>query len=103
MTLEFPTVLTPKMSVAAEIQVADDVQIQALEDNSINLGAQLTSKVDAINADGVEDVLTIIVDPTAPGIPPGLVITGRMLILSMVNTCSKPISMRVEILLALMV
>ncbi|ELB2821218.1 retention module-containing protein [Vibrio alginolyticus] len=75
-TLEFPTVLTPKMSVAAEIQVADDVQIQALEDNSINLGAQLTSKVDAINADGVEDVLTIIVDPTAPGIPPGLVITG---------------------------
>ncbi|NMU82055.1 hypothetical protein HKB16_04100, partial [Vibrio parahaemolyticus] len=25
-TLEFPTVLTPKMSVAAEIQVADDVQ-----------------------------------------------------------------------------
>ncbi|MBS9941270.1 retention module-containing protein [Vibrio alginolyticus] len=75
-TLEFPTVLTPKMSVAAEIQAADDVQIQALEDNSINLGAQLTSKVDAINADGVEDVLTIIVDPTAPGIPPGLVITG---------------------------
>ncbi|MEH0768721.1 retention module-containing protein [Vibrio alginolyticus] len=75
-TLEFPTVLTPQMSVAAEIQVADDVQIQALEDNSINLGAQLTSKVDAINADGVEDVLTIIVDPSAPGIPPGLVITG---------------------------
>ncbi|HCZ9049611.1 TPA: retention module-containing protein [Vibrio alginolyticus] len=75
-TLEFPTVLTPKMSVAAEIQVADDVQIQALEDNSINLGAQLTSKVDAINADGVEDVLTIIVDPSAPGIPPDLVITG---------------------------
>ncbi|NAW81407.1 retention module-containing protein [Vibrio sp. V43_P6S15P86] len=75
-TLEFPTVLTPQMSVAAEIQAADDVQIQALEDNSINLGAQLTSKVDAINADGVEDVLTIIVDPSAPGIPPGLVITG---------------------------
>ncbi|MFH4858368.1 retention module-containing protein [Vibrio diabolicus] len=75
-TLEFPTVLTPQTSVAAEIQVADDVQIEALEDNAIDLGTQLTSKVDAINADGVEDVLTVVIDPSAPGIPPGLVITG---------------------------
>ncbi|MGY5737208.1 retention module-containing protein [Vibrio antiquarius] len=75
-TLEFPTVLTPQTSVAAEIQVADDVQIEASEDNAIDLGTQLTSKVDAINADGVEDVLTVVIDPSAPGIPPGLVITG---------------------------
>ncbi|WP_226420553.1 retention module-containing protein [Vibrio sp. E14] len=75
-TLEFPTVLTPKTSVAAEIQVADDVQIEESEDNAIDLGTQLTSKVDAINADGVEDVLTVVIDPSAPGIPPGLVITG---------------------------
>ncbi|QIR99915.1 retention module-containing protein [Vibrio diabolicus] len=75
-TLEFPTVLTPQTSVAAEIQVADDVQIEASEDNAIYLGTQLTSKVDAINADGVEDVLTVVIDPSAPGIPPGLVITG---------------------------
>ncbi|MCR9937886.1 retention module-containing protein [Vibrio antiquarius] len=75
-TLEFPTVLTPQTSVAAEIQVADDVQIEAPEDNAIDLGTQLTSKVDAINADGVEDVLTVVIDPSAPGIPPGLVITG---------------------------
>ncbi|WP_182032846.1 retention module-containing protein [Vibrio diabolicus] len=74
--LEFPTVLTPQTSVAAEIQVADDVQIEASEDNAIDLGTQLTSKVDAINADGVEDVLTVVIDPSAPGIPPGLVITG---------------------------
>ncbi|MEN2270253.1 retention module-containing protein [Vibrio diabolicus] len=74
--LEFPTVLTPQTSVAAEIQVADDVQIEASEDNAIDLGTQLTSKVDAINADGVEDVLTVVIDPFAPGIPPGLVITG---------------------------
>ncbi|MGU3807726.1 retention module-containing protein [Vibrio diabolicus] len=75
-TLEFPTVLTPQTSVAGEIQVADDVQIEASEDNAIDLGTQLTSKVDAINADGVEDVLTVVIDPSAPGIPPGLVITG---------------------------
>ncbi|UFN71286.1 retention module-containing protein [Vibrio alginolyticus] len=75
-TLEFPTVFTPQTSVAAEIQVADDVQIEASEDNAIDLGTQLTSKVDAINADGVEDVLTVVIDPSAPGIPPGLVITG---------------------------
>ncbi|WP_182018611.1 retention module-containing protein [Vibrio diabolicus] len=75
-TLEFPTVLTPQTSVAAEIQVADDVQIEASEDNAIDLGTQLKSKVDAINADGVEDVLTVVIDPSAPGIPPGLVITG---------------------------
>ncbi|HHX8705051.1 TPA: retention module-containing protein [Vibrio diabolicus] len=75
-TLEFPTVLTPQTSVAAEIQVADDVQIEASEDNAIDLGTQLTSKVDAISADGVEDVLTVVIDPSAPGIPPGLVITG---------------------------
>ncbi|MFB1096488.1 retention module-containing protein [Vibrio diabolicus] len=75
-TLEFPTVLTSQTSVAAEIQVADDVQIEASEDNAIDLGTQLTSKVDAINADGVEDVLTVVIDPSAPGIPPGLVITG---------------------------
>ncbi|MFH4555889.1 retention module-containing protein [Vibrio diabolicus] len=75
-TLEFPTVLTPQTSVAAEIQVADDVQIEASEDNAIDLGTQLTSKVDAINADGVEDVLTVVIDPSAPSIPPGLVITG---------------------------
>ncbi|MFH4738389.1 retention module-containing protein [Vibrio diabolicus] len=75
-TLEFPTVLTPQTSVAAEIQVADDVQIEASEDNAIDLGTQLTSKVDAINADGVADVLTVVIDPSAPGIPPGLVITG---------------------------
>ncbi|BDR19999.1 type I secretion C-terminal target domain-containing protein [Vibrio sp. STUT-A16] len=75
-TLEFPTVLTPQTSVAAEIKVADDVQIEASEDNAIDLGTQLTSKVDAINADGVEDVLTVVIDPSAPGIPPGLVITG---------------------------
>ncbi|CAM2780587.1 Serralysin G [Vibrio mytili] len=75
-TLEFPTVLTPQMSIAAEIQVADDVQIEASEDNAVDLGTQLTSKVDAINADGVEDVLTVVIDPSAPGIPPGLVITG---------------------------
>ncbi|MFW8648154.1 retention module-containing protein [Vibrio diabolicus] len=75
-TLEFPTVLTPQTSVAAEIQVADDVQIEASEDNAIDLGTQLTSKVDAINADGVEDVLTVVIDPSAPGIPPSLVITG---------------------------
>ncbi|HHX8466007.1 TPA: retention module-containing protein [Vibrio diabolicus] len=75
-TLEFPTVLTPQTSVAAEIQVADDVQIEASEDNAIDLGTQLTSKVDAINTDGVEDVLTVVIDPSAPGIPPGLVITG---------------------------
>ncbi|MCR9310717.1 retention module-containing protein [Vibrio diabolicus] len=75
-TLEFPTVLTPQTSVAAEIQVADDVQIEASEDNAIDLGTQFTSKVDAINADGVEDVLTVVIDPSAPGIPPGLVITG---------------------------
>ncbi|MHC6799069.1 retention module-containing protein, partial [Vibrio antiquarius] len=75
-TLEFPTVLTPQTSVAAKIQVADDVQIEASEDNAIDLGTQLTSKVDAINADGVEDVLTVVIDPSAPGIPPGLVITG---------------------------
>lgn len=36
-TLEFPTVLTPQTSVAAEIQVADDVQIEASEDNAIDL------------------------------------------------------------------
>ncbi|RCW21030.1 T1SS-143 domain-containing protein [Vibrio parahaemolyticus] len=75
-TLEFPTVLTSQTSVAAEIQVADDVQIEASEDNAIDLGTQLTSKVDAINADGVADVLTVVIDPSAPGIPPGLVITG---------------------------
>ncbi|HHF2977592.1 TPA: retention module-containing protein [Vibrio diabolicus] len=75
-TLEFPTVLTSQTSVAAEIQVADDVQIEASEDNAIDLGTQLTLKVDAINADGVEDVLTVVIDPSAPGIPPGLVITG---------------------------
>ncbi|MFB1072036.1 retention module-containing protein [Vibrio diabolicus] len=75
-TLEFPTVLTPQTSVAAEIQVADDVQIEASEDNAVDLGTQLTSKVDAINADGVEDVLTVVIDPSAPSIPPGLVITG---------------------------
>ncbi|MCZ0921577.1 retention module-containing protein [Vibrio diabolicus] len=75
-TLEFPTVLTPQTSVAAEFQVADDVQIEASEDNAIDLGTQLTSKVDAINADGVEDVLTVVIDPSAPGVPPGLVITG---------------------------
>ncbi|MEI8630090.1 retention module-containing protein [Vibrio sp. M60_M70] len=75
-TLEFPTVLTPQTSVAAEIQVTDGVQIEASEDNAIDLGTQLTSKVDAINADGVEDVLTVVIDPSAPGIPPGLVITG---------------------------
>ena len=65
-TLEFPTVLTPQTSVAAEIQVADDVQIEASEDNAIDLGTQLTSKVDAINADGVEDVLTVVIDPSRP-------------------------------------
>ncbi len=74
--LEFPTVLTPKTSVAAEIDVTDDVQIEGSEDNFVDLGAQLTSKIDVINPDGVEDVLTIIIDPSSPGIPPGLIITG---------------------------
>ncbi|MFW0948922.1 retention module-containing protein [Vibrio parahaemolyticus] len=74
--LEFPTVLTPQTSVAAEIDVTDDVQIEGSEDNFVDLGAQLTSKVDVINPDGVEDVLTIIIDPSSPGIPPGLIITG---------------------------
>ncbi|EJM7152962.1 retention module-containing protein [Vibrio parahaemolyticus] len=74
--LEFPTVLTPQTSVAAEIDVTDDVQIEGSEDNFVDLGAQLTSKIDVINPDGVEDVLTIIIDPSSPGIPPGLIITG---------------------------
>ncbi|TOB43962.1 retention module-containing protein [Vibrio parahaemolyticus] len=74
--LEFPTVLTPQTSVAAEIEVTDDVQIEGSEDNFVDLGAQLTSKIDVINPDGVEDVLTIIIDPSSPGIPPGLIITG---------------------------
>ncbi|EHR6778942.1 retention module-containing protein [Vibrio parahaemolyticus] len=74
--LEFPTVLTPQTSVAAEIDVTDDVQIEGSEDNFVDLGAQLTSKIDVINHDGVEDVLTIIIDPSSPGIPPGLIITG---------------------------
>ncbi|MFW1053989.1 retention module-containing protein [Vibrio parahaemolyticus] len=74
--LEFPTVLTPQTSVAAEIDVTDDVQIEGSEDNFVDLGAQLASKIDVINPDGVEDVLTIIIDPSSPGIPPGLIITG---------------------------
>ncbi|EJG1532691.1 retention module-containing protein [Vibrio parahaemolyticus] len=74
--LEFPTVLTPQTSVAAEIDVTDDVQIEGSEDNFVDLGAQLTSKIDVINPDGVEDVLTIVIDPSSPGIPPGLIITG---------------------------
>ncbi|EHK2857186.1 retention module-containing protein [Vibrio parahaemolyticus] len=74
--LEFPTVLTPQTSIAAEIDVTDDVQIEGSEDNFVDLGAQLTSKIDVINPDGVEDVLTIIIDPSSPGIPPGLIITG---------------------------
>ncbi|EIT7125892.1 retention module-containing protein [Vibrio parahaemolyticus] len=74
--LEFPTVLTPQTSVAAEIDVTDDVQIEGSEDNFVDLGAQLTSKTDVINPDGVEDILTIIIDPSSPGIPPGLIITG---------------------------
>ncbi|EIU6805034.1 retention module-containing protein [Vibrio parahaemolyticus] len=74
--LEFPTVLTPQTSVAAEIDVTDDVQIEGSEDNFVDLGAQLTAKIDVINPDGVEDVLTIIIDPSSPGIPPGLIITG---------------------------
>ncbi|EJG2007930.1 retention module-containing protein [Vibrio parahaemolyticus] len=74
--LEFPTVLIPQTSVAAEIDVTDDVQIEGSEDNFVDLGAQLTSKIDVINPDGVEDVLTIVIDPSSPGIPPGLIITG---------------------------
>ncbi|MBE4472482.1 retention module-containing protein [Vibrio parahaemolyticus] len=74
--LEFPTVLTPQTSVAAEIDVTDDVQIEGSEDNFVDLGAQLTSKIDVINPDGVEDVLTIVIDPSSPGIPPDLIITG---------------------------
>ncbi|HHF3174076.1 TPA: retention module-containing protein [Vibrio alginolyticus] len=75
-TLEFPTDITPQTSVAAEIDLDNTVQIDGNEDNTVDLGTQLSSKVTTINADGVEDVLTLVIDPSSPGVPPGLVIGG---------------------------
>ncbi|MET2845603.1 retention module-containing protein [Vibrio owensii] len=75
-TLEFPTDITPQTSVAAEIDLDSTVQIDGNEDNIVDLGTQLSSKVTTINADGVEDVLTLVIDPSSPGVPPGLVIGG---------------------------
>ncbi|WP_105069563.1 T1SS-143 repeat domain-containing protein, partial [Vibrio jasicida] len=75
-TLEFPTDITPQTSVAAEIDLDNTVQIDGNEDNTVDLGTQLSSKVASINADGVEDVLTLVIDPSSPGVPPGLVIGG---------------------------
>ncbi|KIP66389.1 hypothetical protein SN11_22225 [Vibrio harveyi] len=75
-TLEFPTDITPQTSVAAEIDLDNTVQIDGNEDNIVDLGTQLSSKVTTINADGVEDVLTLVIDPSSPGVPPGLVIGG---------------------------
>ncbi|MET2949388.1 retention module-containing protein [Vibrio owensii] len=75
-TLEFPTDITPQTSVAAEIDLDNTVQIDGNEDNNVDLGTQLSSKVTTINADGVEDVLTLVIDPSSPGVPPGLVIGG---------------------------
>ncbi len=75
-TLEFPTDIAPQTSVAAEIDLDNTVQIDANEDNLIDFGSQLTSKLTTINSDGVEDVLTVVIDPSAPGAPPGLVVVG---------------------------
>ncbi|WP_104025815.1 retention module-containing protein [Vibrio hyugaensis] len=75
-TLEFPTDITPQTSVAAEIELDNTVQIDGDEDNIVDLGTQLASKVNTINADGVEDVLTLVIDPSSAGVPPGLVIGG---------------------------
>ncbi|UTZ29158.1 retention module-containing protein [Vibrio campbellii] len=75
-TLEFPTDIAPQTSVAAEIDLDNTVQIDANEDNLIDFGSQLASKLTTINSDGVEDVLTVVIDPSAPGAPPGLVVVG---------------------------
>ncbi|MCC4225255.1 retention module-containing protein [Vibrio campbellii] len=74
--LEFPTDIAPQTSVAAEIDLDNTVQIDANEDNLIDFGSQLASKLTTINSDGVEDVLTVVIDPSAPGAPPGLVVVG---------------------------
>ncbi|NOJ18755.1 retention module-containing protein [Vibrio jasicida] len=75
-TLEFPTDIAPQTSVAAEIDLDNTVQIDANEDNLIDFGSQLASKLTTINGDGVEDVLTVVIDPSVPGAPPGLVVVG---------------------------
>ncbi|ELV8771524.1 retention module-containing protein [Vibrio harveyi] len=75
-TLEFPTDITPQTSVAADIELDNTVQIDGSEDNVIDLGVQLASKVSTMNGDTVEDVLTLVIDPTSPSVPPGLVIGG---------------------------
>ncbi|EMD1176778.1 retention module-containing protein [Vibrio harveyi] len=75
-TLEFPTDITPQTSVAADIELDNTVQIDGSEDNVIDLGVQLASKVSTLNGDTVEDVLTLVIDPTSPSVPPGLVIGG---------------------------
>lgn len=62
--------------MAAEIDLDNTVQIDANEDNLIDFGSQLASKLTTINSDGVEDVLTVVIDPSAPGAPPGLVVVG---------------------------
>ncbi|MCQ8156483.1 hypothetical protein NP570_24840, partial [Vibrio parahaemolyticus] len=48
------------------------------EYNFVDLGALLTYLIDVINPDCVDDVLTIIIDPSSPGIPTGLIITGTV-------------------------
>ncbi|MGR5163188.1 retention module-containing protein [Vibrio owensii] len=75
-TLEFPTTITPQTSVAAEIEVDDTVQIDGNEDNVVDFGTQLAAKVTTVNADGVEDVLTLVIDPSSPNVAPGLTISG---------------------------
>ncbi|CAE6927642.1 COG2931 [Vibrio sp. B1REV9] len=75
-TLEFPTKIEPKDSVAAEIKIDPDVQIDGHEDNTISFGSQLASKASTFNSDGVEDVLTVVIKPSDAGLPPGLTISG---------------------------
>ncbi|MGR5130828.1 retention module-containing protein [Vibrio alfacsensis] len=75
-TLEFPTNIVPQSSVAADIKVDADIQIDGHEDNVVDFGSQLLPKMQTVNSDGVEDVLTIVVNPAEAGLPPGLVIGG---------------------------
>ncbi|BBM66553.1 hypothetical protein VA249_31990 [Vibrio alfacsensis] len=75
-TLEFPTKIEPKDSVAAEIKIDPDVQIDGHEDNAISFGSQLASKASTFNSDGVEDVLTVVIKPSDAGLLPGLTISG---------------------------
>ncbi|MFM2625396.1 retention module-containing protein [Vibrio owensii] len=74
--LIFPTEITPEDSIASEIEYDGVGIVTGDEDNIIGLGSQLTTMLEVIGQDDVDDQLTIVIDPNAPGVPPGIQINA---------------------------